>query len=78
MTTARDLEYNAQYQKRLRANARASGKSQLNALVPSDLVARLDRLKKARGLTNRNDALAVLLREYFDGGEPERNHAVSA
>jgi len=78
MTTARELEYQAQYQKRLRANARASGKRQLNAILPTDLVARLDRLKTARGLSNRNEALAVLLREYFDDGEPERNHAVSA
>jgi hypothetical protein len=78
MTTARDLEYQAQYQKRLRADARASGKSQLNVTVPVDLVDRLDGLKQARGLTNRNDALALLLREYFERGENERNPAVSA
>lgn len=78
MTTARDLEYQAQYQRRLRAEARARGKGQLNALVPSELIDRLDRMKSARGLTNRNDALALLLAEYFERGEAERNHAVSA
>ncbi|MBI1684210.1 ribbon-helix-helix protein, CopG family [Caulobacter hibisci] len=78
MTTARDLEYQAQYQRRLRAEARARGKGQLNALVPADLIDLLDRMKQARGLTNRNDALALLLREYFERGEPERNPAVSA
>lgn len=73
MTTARDLEYQAQYQRRRRATARASGKSQLNVIVPGDLVAQLDGMKQARGLTNRNDALALVLREYFGRGEDERN-----
>lgn len=78
MTTARDLEYHAQYQRRLRAEARARGKGQLNALVPVELIDRLDGIKSARGLTNRNDALALVLREYFERGEIERNTAVSA
>jgi hypothetical protein len=78
MTTARDLEYHAQYQRRLRAEARARGKGQLNALVPVELIDRLDSIKSARGLTNRNDALALVLREYFERGEIERNTAVSA
>ncbi len=78
MTTDRDLEYQAQYQRRRRAKARAAGQSQLNVTVPGDLVARLDRMKQTRGLTNRNDALALVLREYFDCGDDERNQAVSA
>ncbi|HEX7947959.1 MAG TPA: transcriptional regulator [Phenylobacterium sp.] len=78
MPTVRDLEYQAQYQRRRRALARASGKSQLNVVVPCDLVVRLDSMKQARGLTNRNDALAVVLREYFERGDDERNPAVSA
>jgi metal-responsive CopG/Arc/MetJ family transcriptional regulator len=78
MTTARDLEYQAQYQRRRRAQARASGKSQLNVIVPGDLVAQLDGMQHARGLTNRNDALALVLREYFGRGDDERNPAVSA
>lgn len=78
MTTARDLEYQAQYQKRLRANARASGKRQLTALVKTELVSRLDAIKRARGLTNRNAALELVLEEYFERGEAERKHAVSA
>lgn len=78
MTTARDLEYHAQYQRRLRAEARARGKGQLNALVPVELINRLDAIKQTRGLTNRNDALALVLREYFERGETERTHAVSA
>jgi hypothetical protein len=65
MTSARDLAYQADYQKRRRAQARAAGDRQLNLTVPCDLVARLDDLKSARRLANRNDALAVVLREYF-------------
>lgn len=78
MTTARDLEYHAQYQKRLRAEARARGKGQLNALVARDLIDRLDAMKDARGFTNRTTALEQALREYFERGQSERNHAVSA
>lgn len=73
MTSARDLEYQAQYQRRRRALARAAGASQLNVTVPQDLVDRLDRLKRMRGLSNRNDALAAVLREFFDRGDEERN-----
>jgi hypothetical protein len=73
MTSARDLAYQAEYQRRRRASARAAGGSQLNLIVPCDLVARLDHLKQARGLSNRNDALATVLREYFGHGEEERN-----
>jgi hypothetical protein len=69
MTSARDLAYQAQYQRRRRAQARAAGASQLNVLVPGDLVARLDHLKLARGLANRSDALALVLSEYFRGAE---------
>lgn len=78
MMTTRELEYQAQYQRRRRAQARAAGNSQLNVIVPGELVARLDHVKQARGLTNRNDALALVLREYFGRGEDERNPAVSA
>lgn len=78
MTTARDLEYHAQYQKRLRAEARARGKGQLNALVDKDLIDRLDAMKDGRGITNRTTALERVLREYFERGQSERNHAVSA
>jgi len=78
MTIHRDLEYQAEYQRRRRARARAEGLNQLNAIIPGDLVVRLDQMKVARGLTNRNDALAVLLREYFDRGDDERTQAVSA
>lgn len=78
MTTARDLEYHAQYQKRLRAEARARGKAQLNALVAKRLIESLDAVKAERGFTNRNDALEHVLQAYFDRGNSERNHAVSA
>ncbi|EJL35442.1 putative transcriptional regulator with CopG/Arc/MetJ DNA-binding domain and metal-binding domain [Caulobacter sp. AP07] len=78
MTTARDLEYHAQYQKRLRAAARARGKGQLNALVDRDLIDRLDAMKDGRGFTNRTAALEQALREYFERGQSERNQAVSA
>lgn len=78
MTTARDLEYHAQYQRRLRAEARARGKAQLNGIVSAELIGLLDGFKSARGLTNRNDALELVLAEYFGRGETERNHAVSA
>lgn len=78
MTTARDLEYHAQYQRRLRAEARARGKGQLNALVDQDLIDRLDAMKDGCVITNRTTALERALREYFDGGKSERNPAVSA
>jgi DNA-binding IclR family transcriptional regulator len=78
MKTAHDLKYQAEYQKRLRADARASGKAQLNALVPKDLIASLDAMKDTRGLTNRNAVLEQVLREYFERGVSERNRAVSA
>jgi len=73
MTSARDLAYQAEYQRRRRATARASGGAQLNLTVPRELVARLDHLKLDRGLPNRNDALAVVLREYFAGDETKGN-----
>ncbi|KQW67058.1 transcriptional regulator [Phenylobacterium sp. Root77] len=78
MTTDRHLQYQAQYQRRLRAAAKAAGSSQINVTLPGELITRLDGLKGARGLSNRNDALALVLREYFDRGEDERNQAVSA
>jgi hypothetical protein len=78
MTTVRDLEYQAQYQKRLRAEARARGKRQLNALVAQRLVESLDAMKAECGFTNRNEALEHVLRTYFDRGNAERNPAVSA
>jgi len=65
MPSARDLEYQARYQRDLRAQRRAAGRKQLNATVKGDLVARLDSLKAARGLTNRDDALEQVLEEYF-------------
>jgi hypothetical protein len=65
MTRARDLAYQAEYQKRRRAQARAAGDRQLNLTVPRDLVMRLDDLKSVRRLSSRNDALAVVLSEYF-------------
>lgn len=65
MPSARDLEYQARYQRHLRAQKRAAGRRQLNATVKGDLVARLDDLKAARGLTNRDDALEQVLEEYF-------------
>jgi hypothetical protein len=65
MPSARDLEYQARYQRDLRAQKRAAGRKQLNATVKGDLVARLDSLKAARGLTNRDDALEQVLEEYF-------------
>lgn len=73
MTSARDLAYQAEYQKRRRAIARAAGDHQLNLTVPHELVARLDHLKLDRGLANRNDALAVVLREYFASGPSKGN-----
>lgn len=78
MTTSRDLEYQAQYQRRLRAEARARGKGQLNAIVSAELIGLLDGLKSAKGLTNRNDVLELVLAEYFGRGDKERNPAVSA
>ena len=78
MTTDRDLQYQAQYQRRRRAAEKAAGKGQLNVTLPGDLISRLDILKGARGLTNRNDALALVLREYFDRGDDERKQVVSA
>ena len=65
MPSARALEYQARYQRDLRAQRRAAGRKQLNATVKGDLVARLDGLKSARGLTNRDDALEQVLEEYF-------------
>ena len=77
MPNTTDPEYHARYQRDLRARARAAGCIQLNSLVPSDLVARLDAEKEARGLTNRNQALAEVLAEYFAHGSDERTPAVS-
>lgn len=73
MTSARDLAYQAEYQRRRRASARAAGDRQLNCTVPQELVARLDHLKLDRGLANRNDALAVVLSEYFAGRRSKGN-----
>lgn len=74
MPSARDLEYQARYQRDLRAQKRAAGRKQLNATVKGDLVARLDGLKAARGLTNRDDALEQVLEEYFvEHGDTEGN-----
>lgn len=78
MTTDRDLQYQAQYQRRRRAAERAAGKSHLNVSLPGDLIGQLDMLKSARGLSNRNETLALVLREYFDRGDDERNQVVSA
>ncbi len=77
MPNTSDPKYYAQYQRALRARAREAGLAQLNSLVPQDLVARLDAVKAARGLTNRNQALAAVLREYFAHGSNERTPAVS-
>jgi hypothetical protein len=71
MPSARNLEYQAQYQRDLRAQRRAAGRKQLNAAVKGDLVERLDTLKRTRGLTNRDDALEQVLEEYFEHGEPK-------
>jgi len=65
MPSARDLEYQARYQRDLRARKRAAGRKQLNASVKLDLVARLDGLKAARGLSTREAALEQVLEEYF-------------
>lgn len=65
MPSARDLEYQARYQRDLRARKRASGRKQLNATVKGDLVAQLDGLKAQRGLSNRDAALEAVLEEYF-------------
>jgi len=78
MKTARDLEYHAEYQKRLRADARARGKAQLNGMVGKRFIELLDEMKAERGFTNRMDALEHALEAYFDGGKSERNPAVSA
>lgn len=78
MRTDRHLQYQAQYQRRLRAAAKAAGASQINVTLQGDLILQLDRLKTAHGLSNRNDALALVLREYFGRGDDERNQAVSA
>lgn len=69
MPRTRDLEYQAQYQRRLRAARRASGRKQLNAAVKDDLVNRLDRLKADRGLSNRDSALELVLEAFFACGE---------
>ena len=70
-------KYHARYQRERRARARAAGLAQLNSTVPDDLIALLDAMKQARGLTNRNEALAAVLREYFGRGFDERKSAVS-
>jgi hypothetical protein len=77
MPNTSDPNYHAQYQRTLRAKARAAGCIQLSSIVPGDLVARLDAEKRTRGLANRNQALAEVLREYFAHGSDERNPAVS-
>lgn len=74
MPSARDLEYQARYQRDLRARKRAAGRKQLNATVKGDLVAHLDDFKAARGLSNRDAALEAVLEEYFvEHGELKGN-----
>ena len=68
MKTARDLEYQAEYQKRLRAAARACGKAQLNGMIPKRFIDKLDEMKTEGGFANRMDALEHALEAYFDGG----------
>ena len=77
MSNTREPKYHAQYQRQLRARARAAGFAQINTIVPGDLIVRLDAMKQARGLTSRNEALAAVLREYFACGLDERKPAVS-
>jgi hypothetical protein len=78
MKTAHDLAYQAEYQKRLRAQARAAGKAQLNGMVGKRFIELLDAMKAERGFANRMDALEHVFEVYFDGGDEERKHAVSA
>lgn len=78
MKSAHQLEYQAEYQKRLRADARAAGKAQLNGMVGKRFIEMLDEIKAERGFTNRMDALEHALETYFDGGKSERKPAVSA
>jgi hypothetical protein len=78
MKTAQDLAYQAEYQKRLRAAARAAGKAQLNGMVLKRFIDRLDEMRAERGFANRMDALEHVFEVYFDGGDDERKHAVSA
>jgi len=78
MKSARELEYQAEYQKRLRADARAAGKAQLNGMVGKRFIELLDAMKAEQGFANRMDALEHALAAYFEGGKSERNHAVSA
>jgi len=73
MTSDRNLEYQAQYQRGRRARARAAGLAPLHAAIPCHLVARLDELKQARGLTSRDAALTALLSEFFGHGETKGN-----
>ena len=76
MTSDRDLQYQAQYQRERRAKARAEGLRPLHAAVPCHLIAELDELKRIRGLTNRDAALTALLNEFFGHGGHERKPAV--
>lgn len=78
MKTARDLAYQAEYQKRLRAEARAAGKAQLNGMVGKRFIDMLDAMKAEQGFANRMDALEHVFEVYFGGGDEERKHAVSA
>lgn len=78
MKSAQALEYQAEYQKRLRAEARAAGKAQLNGMVRKHFIEMLDEIKAERGFTNRMEALEHALEAYPDGGKSERNPAVSA
>ncbi len=78
MKSAHALEYQAEYQKRLRAEARAAGKAQLNGMVTKRFVDMLDEMKAERGFANRMEALEHALEAYFDRGNSERNRAVSA
>jgi len=77
MPNKSDPNYYAEYQRTVRARAREAGCIQLNSLVPGELVALLDAEKAARGLPSRNQALAAILREYFEHGANERKPAVS-
>ncbi|CAN7609222.1 hypothetical protein LJR164_004470 [Phenylobacterium sp. LjRoot164] len=78
MTSDRDLAYQAQYQRNRRAKLRAAGLSPLHAAVPEHLLVKLDEMKRARGLSNRDAALTALLSEFFGPGGHERKPAVSA
>lgn len=78
MKTARALAYQAEYQKRLRAEARAAGKAQLNGMVSKRFIELLDAMRAEYGFANRMDALEHVFEIHFERGDDERKHAVSA